>query len=259
MAAEGLLALLNPRFAEAQQVASDDARLETSRIVIPSPKGHGSVNAYHARLASGGASRPAVLVVHENRGLNPHIEDITRRLALAGFIAVAPDALTSLGGYPGDEDQARALFQKLDQQKCRHDFVAAMRYLEQLSGGHRKCGAVGFCYGGAIASFLATQVPTLGAAVSFYGGQPSSADASGIKAPLQLHFAEHDDRINAGWSEYETALRAAGVRYEAYRYPGTHHGFNNDTTPRYDATAAGLAWQRTVDFLAKELGATGSE
>ncbi|MBL8270908.1 dienelactone hydrolase family protein [Steroidobacter sp.] len=253
VAAEGLLELLNPRFAEAQQVEPNDERLETSRIVIPSTQGHGSVNAYLARPSASAVSRPVVLVVHENRGLNPHIEDIARRLALAGFIAVAPDALSSLGGYPGDEDQARTLFQKLDQQKCRHDFLAAVSYLEKLPGGNRKVGVVGFCYGGAIANFLATQVPTLAAAVPFYGGQAPSADAARIKSPIQLHFAENDERVNAGWPEYEVALKVAGVRYEAHTYSGTQHGFNNDTTPRYDAAAAALAWQRTVDFLAKEL------
>lgn len=256
VAAEGLLELLNPRFAEAQQVAPDDGRIATSRIVIPSPQGHGTLNAYVAKPAASAGPRPVVLVVHENRGLNPHIEDIARRFALDGFIAVAPDALSPLGGYPGNEDDARTLFQKLDQQKTRNDFLAAAEHLAKFPDGNGRVGVVGFCFGGAIANFLATRVPTLGAAVPFYGGQAPAEDAVRIKAPLQLHFAENDERVNQGWPAYEAALKAARVRYEAHFYPGTQHGFNNDTTPRYDSDAASLAWQRTVAFLRKELGAS---
>jgi len=188
-------------------------------------------------------------VVHENRGLNPHIEDIARRLALESFIAFAPDALFPLGGYPGDEDKARELFPKLDQTKTRRDFIEAVRVLKTLPDGNGKVGVVGFCYGGGIANYLATQLPDLDAAVAFYGGQPSAEDASRIKAPLLLHYAGVDERINAGWPAYEAALKAAGVNYEAYIYPGVQHGFNNDTTPRYDSEAAKAAWGRTIDFF----------
>lgn len=245
----GLLDALNPRFAEAQQIAGDDPRIKTEYVEYPSPQGNGKLRGYLVRPAQAAGKLPAVLVVHENRGLNPHIEDIARRLALDGFIAFAPDALFTLGGYPGDEDQARELFKKLDQDKTREDFVAAANILKTLPDGNGKVGVVGFCYGGSIANFLATRLPDLAAAVPFYGGQPAAAEAAKIKAPLLLHYAEKDERINAGWPAYETALKAAGVKYEAYIYPGVQHGFNNDTTPRFDEAAAKLAWQRTVAFF----------
>ena len=196
---------------------------------------------------------PAVLVVHENRGLNPHIEDVARRVALADFVAFAPDALAPLGGYPGDEDKARALFPKLDQAKTREDFVAAVNYLKGRPDSTGKVGVVGFCYGGGIANLLATRIPDLGGAVPFYGGQPAAEQVPNIKAPLLIHYAENDERINAAWPAYETALKAAKVRYEAYIYPGTQHGFNNDTTPRFDEAAAKLAWTRTIEFFNKNL------
>jgi carboxymethylenebutenolidase len=196
-----------------------------------------------------------VLVVHENRGLNPHIEDITRRLALENFVALAPDALTPLGGYPGDEDKAREAFAKLDQTKTREDFVAAAGVLKARPECTGKIGVVGFCYGGTITNMLATRLPDLSAAVPFYGGQPAAADAARIKAPLLIHYADNDERVNAGWPAYEAALKAANVPYTVYRYPGTQHGFNNDTTPRYDRAAATLAWQRTIDFLNQQLRA----
>lgn len=247
--AEGLLEALNPKFAEAQQVAPGDARIKGSYEVFPSPNGSGQLRGYLVRPANAKGPLPTVLVVHENRGLNPHIEDIARRLALDNFIAFAPDALYTLGGYPGDEDKARELFPKLDQAKIREDFVAAAGILKTLPGGNGKVGAVGFCYGGGIANFLATRIPDLGAAVPFYGSQPKAEEAAAIKAPLLIHYAGEDERINAGWPAYEAALKAAKVRYEAYIYPGVQHGFNNDTTPRYDAAAAKLAWQRTVAFF----------
>jgi carboxymethylenebutenolidase len=253
LTAEGLLAALTPQFAEAQQVQPNDKRIETSYVELASPEGNGKVRAYVAKPAKAKGKLPLVLVVHENRGLNPHIEDIARRLALDNFIAFAPDALFTLGGYPGDEDKARELFPKLDQAKTRNDFIAAERYLRDLKGGNGKVGVVGFCYGGGIANFLATRVPDLGAAVPFYGAQPAAEDAARIKAPLLIHYAGSDDRINAGWPAYETALKAAGVKYEAFIYPGVQHGFNNDTTPRYDAEAAKLAWQRTTEFFNKNL------
>jgi carboxymethylenebutenolidase len=251
--AEGLLAALSPRFAEATQVKVDDPRIRTRSVEFASPKGYGKARAYLAEPANAKGKLPAVLVVHENRGLNPHIEDIARRLALDGFIAFAPDALFPLGGYPGDEDKARDLFGKLDQAKTHEDFLAASDYLKHLPGSNGRVGVVGFCYGGGIANFLATRVPDLGAAVPFYGAQPSAEDAAKIKAPLQLHYAEKDERITSGWPAYEQALKAAKVRYEAYIYPGVEHGFNNDTTPRYDEAAAKLAWQRTIAFFNKHL------
>ncbi|MYN03293.1 dienelactone hydrolase family protein [Pseudoduganella sp. DS3] len=247
-AGAGMLAAMAPSFA-APLVAADDARLKTSYVEYPSPQGYGSVRGYLARPAKAGGKLPTVLVVHENRGLNPHIEDITRRLALEGFLAFAPDALFPLGGYPGNEDKARELFGKLDQAKTRADFVAAYQALAGHEAGNGKVGVVGFCYGGAMANYLATVQPDLAAAVPFYGSQPAAAEAARIKAPLLIHDAENDARIRAGWPAYEAALKAAGVRYEYHLYPGVEHGFNNDTTPRYDEAAARLAWQRTVAFL----------
>ncbi len=192
-------------------------------------------------------------MVHENRGLNPHIEDITRRLALDNFIAFAPDALFPFGGYPGDEDKARDLFSKLDQTKTHADFLAAAQVLKTLPGANGKVGVVGFCYGGGIANFLATRLPDLGAAVPFYGAQPSAEDAAKIKAPLLLHYAGNDQRITSGWPAYESELKSAKVDYQVFIYPGVEHGFNNDTTPRYDPAAATLAWQRTVEFFNQHL------
>jgi carboxymethylenebutenolidase len=208
---------------------------------------------YLARPANATGKLPGVLVVHENRGLNPHIEDIARRLALDKFLAFAPDALTPLGGYPGDEDSARALFAKLDQSKTREDFVAAANVLKSRPDCTGRIGVVGFCYGGGIANMLATRLPDLRAAVPFYGNQPRPEEAANIKAPLLIHYAEKDERINAGWPAYETALKANHVPYTMHTYPGTQHGFNNDTTPRYDEAAAKLAWQRTVEFFNKHL------
>jgi carboxymethylenebutenolidase len=252
-----LLDALNPRFAEAQQVARDDKRLRTGWLDYESPQGTGKVRAYVVRPEAVTAKLPGVLVVHENRGLNPHIEDIARRLALDNFVVLAPDALTPLGGYPGDEDRAREAFGKLDQSKTREDFVVAAGVLKSRPECTGKIGVVGFCYGGAIANMLATRIPDLGAVVPFYGTQPAAADVPKIKAPLLIHYADNDDRVNAGWPAYETALKASNVTYTMYRYPGTQHGFNNDTTPRYDRPAAALAWQRTVDFLNKNLRASG--
>jgi carboxymethylenebutenolidase len=245
----GLLEALSPRFAEAQQVAKDDPRIAASYVQYPSPDGYGELRGYLVKPAGAAGRLPTVLVVHENRGLNPHIEDIARRLSLDGFIAFAPDALFPLGGYPGDEDKARDLFSKLDQAKTHNDFIAAGRVLEKLPEGNGRVGVVGFCYGGGIANFLSTRLPDLGAAVAFYGQQPPAEDVPKIKAPLLLHYAGLDDRINAGWPAYETALKSAGIAYQAYIYPGVQHGFNNNTTPRFDAAAAKLAWQRTVDFF----------
>jgi carboxymethylenebutenolidase len=251
--ASALLEMLNPKFAEAQQVQRDDKRLKTETVEYASPKGTGRMRGYLARPAQAKGKLPAVLVVHENRGLNPHIEDIARRIALANFIAFAPDALTPLGGYPGEEDKARELFAKLDQSKTRQDFVEAVEWLKKRPDSTGKVGVVGFCYGGGVANMLATRVPDLGAVVAFYGSQAEAADVPKIEAPLLIHYAENDERINAGAAAYEAALKANKVRYTVYSYPGTQHGFNNDTTPRYDAKAANLAWTRTLDFFNQHL------
>ena len=248
-----LLESLSPQFASAQQVATDDKRLHTDYVQFASPLGYGTVRGYLATPAGPKGKLPTVLVVHENRGLNPHIEDIARRLALANFLALAPDALFPLGGYPGNEDAARELFPKLDQDKTHNDFLAAANYLRTLPAGNGKVGVVGFCYGGGIANFIATRVPDLAAAIPFYGAQPTAEEAAKIKAAVLLHYAGADDRVNAGWPAYEQALKSAGVSYQAYIYPGVQHGFNNDTTPRYDAAAAQLAWQRTIDFFNRHL------
>jgi carboxymethylenebutenolidase len=250
MSAAGLLAALSPDFAAGQQVPANDARLKIERLGYPSPTGSGTVNGYLARPAGArNAKLPAVLVIHENRGLNPHIEDITRRLALDGFMAFAPDALTPLGGYPGDEQKAVTAFATLDQTKTHEDFVAAAQWLKARSDSTGKLGVVGFCYGGGIVHLLATRLPELNAGVAFYGNTPAPAEAVKVKTPLLVQQAANDERINAAWPAYEAALKAAGARFTVYQYPGTQHGFNNDTTPRYDAAAAKLAWERTLAFF----------
>lgn len=247
-----LLAQLSPSFA-APLVAATDTRLKTGYEEFPSPQGYGTVHGYLAMPASARGKLPAILVVHENRGLNPHIEDIARRLALEGFVAFAPDALHPLGGYPGEEDKARALFQKLDQTKSRADFVAAAGALKGLAQSTGKVGVVGFCYGGGIANYLATVLPDLAAAVPFYGSQPPASEVAKIRAPLMIHDAGKDERILAGWPAYEAALKANKVEYQHFVYEGAEHGFNNDTTPRYDEAAAKLAWGRTVGFFKARL------
>ena len=250
--AAGLLAALSPSFA-APLVTPADPRIKTSFVEFPSPQGYGTVRAYLAQPANAKGKLPVVLVAHENRGLNPHIEDITRRLALDGFIACAPDALFTLGGYPGDEDKARALFGKLDPVKTRADFVAAAEALKKIPGGNGKLGVVGFCWGGGIANYLPTVVKGIDAAVPFYGEAPPASEVSKIKTPLLIHDAEKDARIMAGWPAYEAALKANKVDYQHFVYPGAQHGFNNDTTPRFDEAAAKLAWQRTLEFFRKHL------
>ncbi len=250
--AAGLLAALSPDFAAAQQVPPSDARIKAEFVEVASPKGYGKVRGYLVKPANAAAKLPTVLVIHENRGLNPHIEDIARRIALENFIAFAPDALFPLGGYPGNEDDARALFGKLEQPKCREDFIASARHLKALSDGTGKVGVVGFCYGGGMSNYLATQLQDLAAAVPFYGGA-ATADVDKIKAKLLIHNAETDERILAGMPAYETALKAAKVQYQHFVYPGTQHGFNNDTTPRYNEPAGKLAWQRTIDLFNQTL------
>lgn len=244
-----LLDQLSPKFLEAQTVAHDDARIEQQYVEYPSPQGYGTVRGYLVKPA-GARKAPGILVIHENRGLNPHIEDIARRLATDGFLAFAPDALFPLGGYPGDEEKAREVFPKLDQAKTRQDFIAGANFLK----AHAECtghiGAVGFCYGGGMVNYLATQLGSdLSAGVAFYGSSPDLADVPKIKAPLMIQSAENDQRINDSWPGYEAALKAAGAKYERYLYAGTQHGFNNNTTPRFDAAAAKLAWDRTVAFF----------
>lgn len=251
--ATGLLAALAPRFAEAQQVKPDDPRLSADFVEFDSPSGYGTGRGYLVKPAKADGPLPLVLVVHENRGLNPHIEDITRRMALEGFIAFAPDALFPLGGYPGDEDAARELFGKLDQDKTHEDFLAAASMLGKLEGGNGRMGVVGFCYGGAMANFLATRLPDLAAAAPFYGTAPPVDDVAAIKAELLVVLASNDDRVNATWPAYEAALKAAGVTYALYRPAGTQHGFNNDTTPRYDEDAAAEAWRRTIALFDRTL------
>jgi len=251
--AAAMLESLKPNFAWAQQVAKDDARIRAEYVEYPSPQGSGTMRAYFARPAKAGGKLPGVVVIHENRGLNPYIEDVARRLAVLNFVAIAPDALTSLGGYPGDEDKARALFAKLNPAKRTEDLMAAYPYLKSRPECSGRIGAVGFCFGGGVVNQMAVRVPDLAAGVPFYGSQAAAADVPKIKAALLIHYASDDERINKGWPGFEQALKANKVRYEMHMYPDTQHGFHNDTTPRYDEAAAKLAWQRTVDFFNKHL------
>lgn len=251
--AAALLAALSPDYALAQQVAADDPGIAGSRIAYPSPEGHGSVNAYLVRPAGISERRPGVVVVHETRGLNPYIEDVARRVAKAGYVALAPDGLTSVGGYPGDDDRGRELQRTVDPVKLMNDFLAACTFLMESDLTTGRVGIVGFCYGGGVANAAAVALPELAAAVAFYGRQPRPEDVARIRAPVLLHYAELDGRINEGWPAYEAALKAAGTRYEAHVYPGVNHGFHNDTTPRYDASAADLAWQRTLAWFSAHL------
>lgn len=253
MTAAMLLDQLSPDYALAQQVAPDDEDIETSRITYPSPNGHGEVNAYLVRPAGVTTKLPAVLVIHENRGLNPYIEDVTRRLGKAGFMAMAPDGLTSVGGYPGNDDEGRTLQRTVDGEKLLNDFFAGFEYLLAREDSTGKVGAVGFCYGGGVVNALAVAYPELAAGVPFYGRQAPVEDVAAIQAPLLIQNAELDDRINAGWPAYEEALKAEGKTYEAHMYPGANHGFHNDTTPRYDEAAAKLAEERTIAFFKKYL------
>jgi carboxymethylenebutenolidase len=245
---------LRPNYALAEKVPKDDKRLKAEYATVSSPQGNGSVRGYFVRPANTTEKLPGVLVIHENRGLNPYIEDVARRLGTANFLAFAPDGLTSVGGYPGDDEKGAELFGKVDENKMFEDFVASAAWLKSRPECTGKIGVVGFCFGGAVANKLAVRLPDLAAAVSFYGRQPSAADAAKIKAPLLLHYASLDTRITEGWPAYEKALKANHVTYAAYIYEGANHGFHNDTTPRYDDAAAKLAWQRTLDFFNKYLG-----
>ena len=254
LTAAALFESLRPNFAWAQQVAKDDSRIKTESATVPSPQGNGNIRGYLVRPANASGKLPGVLVVHENRGLNPYIEDVARRLGTQNFIAFAPDGLTSVGGYPNDEDKARELFPKVDREKMTNDLEAAARWLKAHADCTGKLGVVGFCFGGGIANTLAVRMGAdLAAAVPFYGPQPSAADTAKIQAPLLIHYASLDERINAGWPAYEKALQENKKPYTVYMYEGTNHGFHNDTTPRYDEAAAKLAWQRTLDFFNKNL------
>jgi carboxymethylenebutenolidase len=245
---------LRPNYAWAQQVSKDDSRIKAESATVSSPQGNGSIRGYLVRPANASGKFPGVLVVHENRGLNPYIEDVARRLATANFMAFAPDGLTSAGGYPGDDEKGAKLFGQIDRLKMTEDFLGAPRWLKARADCTGKVGVVGFCFGGGIANTLAVRMGAdLAAAVPFYGAQPSAADAAKIKAPLLLHYASLDTRINGGWPAYEEALKANHATYTAYTYEGANHGFHNDTTPRYDEVAAKLAWQRTLDFFNKYL------
>ncbi len=250
MTAAALLASLSPEYAWAQQVAKDDPSIKTDYVEYDSPKGAGKMKAYVARPADSSGKLPTVLVIHENRGLNPYIEDVVRRLGAAGFLALGPDALTPLGGYPGNDDEGRAMQRKRDAAKMTEDFIAAAQFLKSHDASTGKVGVVGFCFGGGMTNTLAVRIPdVVTAAVPFYGSQPATDDVPKIKAPLLLHYAELDRRINAGWPAYEEALKAAGAKYTAHMYEGANHGFHNDTTPRYDEQAAKLAWERTLEFF----------
>ena len=253
LSAVAILESLNPKYVQAQQIPEDDPQLRTETIEYPSPQGSGTIRAYLARPANSSGNLPGVVVIHENRGLNPHIKDVARRTGLAGFLALAPDALTPLGGYPGNDDEGRTLQRQLDRGKMTEDFVAAALHLKSHPECSGRIGVVGFCFGGGMANTLAVRLPDLAAAVPFYGGQPATEDVPKIKAPLLLHYAGLDARVNKGWPDYEAALKANGVTYTAHIYGGANHGFHNDTTPRYDQAAATLAWQRTIDFFNQRL------
>ncbi len=254
MTAAAMLEALKPNFALGQQVAPTDSRIKGEDVSYPSPQGNSTTKGYLVRPANNRGKLPAVLVVHENRGLNPHIRDIARRLAVANFVAFAPDALAPLGGYPGTEEDAAQKFGQLDNAKRTEDFVAAANWLRTHAESNGKLGVVGFCFGGGIVNTLAVRLGAdMVAGVPFYGAQPPAADVAKIKAHMLINYAEMDDRINAGWPAYEAALKAAKVDYQAFTYPGTQHGFNNDTTPRYSEAQAKIAWQRTVDHFNKFL------
>lgn len=257
--AAGLLAALSPQFAAAQQIKPDDKRLSAKYVEFASPQGYGTGRGYLVRPAKARGPLPVVLVVHENRGLNPHIEDVARRLALENFIVFAPDALFPLGGYPGDEDTARAQFAKLDQAKTREDFIAAANMLSTIEGGNGRLGVVGFCYGGGMANFLASRLPNVLAAAPFYGAAAPLEDVPKIKAELLVVLAANDERINTAWPAYEAALKEAGVTFMLFQPPGTQHGFNNDTTPRYDQAAAAEAWKRTLALFERTLREGGKK
>lgn len=249
-----LMSFLSPDYIDAIQIRKDDSRLQSDFISYNSPKGGGKIKGLLSRPVSAKGKLGGIIVVHENRGLNPHIEDVSRRAALAGFISLAPDALTPLGGYPGNDDDGRTLQSKRNRDEMLEDFIAAYEYLKNHKDCNGKIGVVGFCFGGWISNMMAVRIPDLAASVPFYGGQPPVTDVPKIKAPLLIHYAELDTRVNEGWPAYEAALKEHKKTYEAYIYPQVNHGFHNDTTPRYDKAASELAWTRTVEFFKKNLG-----
>jgi carboxymethylenebutenolidase len=252
LTASGLLAMLQPNYAWAQQVPKDDKRIRTEYATVASPHGNGSIKGYLVRPAGSGPF-PAVLVVHENRGLNPYIEDVARRLGTANFMAFAPDGLTSVGGYPGNDEKGGELFAKVDRTKMLEDFAAAAAWLKARPDSTGRLGVVGFCFGGGVANTLAVRMPDLSAAVPFYGAPPDAADVPKIKAAVLVHHAELDTRLASTWPAYDAELTAAKVTHQGFIYPKTNHGFHNDTTPRYDEAAAMLAWQRTLDWFNRYL------
>ena len=251
--AAAMLEALRPNYAWAQQVAKDDPRIKTEYLTYPSPQGSGTMRGYYARPANATGKLPGIVVIHENRGINPYIEGIARRLAVENFLAFAPDALTPLGGYQGDDEKAAQLFRQLDPAKRLEDLLAAYTFLKSRPECSGKVGAVGFCFGGGIVNMMAVRFPDLAAAVPFYGTQPGAADTAKIKAPLLIHYAGDDDFINPGWPAWEAALKANNISYQMFIYPNTGHGFHNDTTPRYDEAAAKLAWSRTLAFFKEHL------
>lgn len=253
LTAIGILDILKPNYAWAQQVPPNDNRIRTEHVTVSSPQGNGSIRGYFARPSNATEKYPAVLVVHENRGLNPYIEDVARRLATSNFVALAPDGLTAVGGYPGDDERGAQLFREVDRAKMTEDFIAAANWLKSHPESTGRFGVVGFCFGGGIANTLAVRMPDLGAAVAFYGAAPDAEDVSKIKAAVLVHHGELDTRLVEAWPAYEVALKANNIRYEGFVYPNGNHGFHNDTTPRYDEAAARLAWQRTLDFFNKYL------
>ncbi|WNJ18331.1 dienelactone hydrolase family protein [Pontibacter sp. G13] len=249
-----LLGFLMPNYRGTLEVQPDDPRLTSEFVNYDSPKGGGTIKGLLSKPADSTEQLPGIVVVHENRGLNPYIEDVGRRAALAGFVSIAPDALTPLGGYPGNDDEGRALQRQRDRNEMLEDFIAAFEYLKSHPACNGKIGVVGFCFGGWISNMMAVRIPELGAAVPFYGRQPAEEDVPKIQAPLLLQYAEFDKRVNEGWPAYETALKANDKPYQAHIYPGVNHGFHNNTTPRYDEAAATLAWERTVEFFKQHLG-----
>ena len=248
-----ILEQLQPNYAWAQQVMPDDPAIETMTASYESAQGHGTISGLMAKPAGASGKLPAVLVIHENRGLNPYIEDVVRRAAKAGYLAFGPDGLSPLGGYPGTDEEGREMQRSMDRVKLMNDFFAAFEYLRDHEGSTGKVGAVGFCYGGGVCNALAVAYPELAASVPFYGRQPDAADVPDIEAPLMIHYAGLDERINAGWEAYSNALKAAQKAFSVHFYPEVNHGFHNDTTPRYDEDAATLAWQRTLGFFEAKL------
>jgi len=257
MTAAAILQALSPNYAWAEQVPASDKRIATMMLDYDSPKGQGKMKGYFARPASPGGKLPGVVVVHENRGLTPYVKDVARRLAVANFVAFAPDALTPLGGYPGNDDKGVEMQRTLDQNKIIEDFVEAVSVLQKRPECTGKVGAVGFCFGGSVCNQLAVRVPSLAASAPYYGGQPKAEDVPKIQAPLLIHYGGLDERVNAGWPAFEAALKANGKKYEEFVYAGANHGFHNDTTPRYDKAAAELSWQRTIDFFNKNVRTAG--